>query len=197
MKNIPAIRRCKIAILLTVFFTVNSFATVAGTNKITGDLFIVGLSNQKPLVKVNGEAAATGRSLFSTSVIETNENSEAIINIGNLGKFELAANSKIIISFDENHINGDLTAGSLLVLNARENINIKLPEGKTVSSKTGDKVSVNQTNLPATPSPAGISSLIPWIVVIGAAITSLVVSPAIGNNNSQASGGTTVVSPSS
>ncbi len=89
-----------------------SMVALAGSERVAGELLITGKNSngESPYVKVNGEAAQNGRSIFSSSIIATPENADAVINLGKLGKIELAPNSTMTLTFDENGINGDLIA---------------------------------------------------------------------------------------
>ncbi len=90
-----------------------SMVALAGSERVAGELLITGknLTAKAPFVKVNGEAAQNGRSIFSSSTIATPENADAIINLGKLGKIELAPNTTLTLTFDEKGISGDLIAG--------------------------------------------------------------------------------------
>ena len=68
-----------------------SMVALAGSEKVAGELLITGknINGESPFVKVNGEAAQSGRSIFSSSTVVTPENADAVINFGNLVKLNL------------------------------------------------------------------------------------------------------------
>ena len=101
------------------------------------------VNGEVPVVKVNGEAAQSGRSIFSSSTISTSESSSAIINLGKIGKIELAPNTTISVSFNEKGLNGDLLAGKVTVLSA-DNVSIKTPNGKVTKLNAGESVMAQQ-----------------------------------------------------
>jgi hypothetical protein len=90
---------------------------------------------------VNGEAARSGRSVFSGSTVTTSDSVNAVINLGKLGKIELAPNTVLNLTFDDKSISGDLAAGTVTVLGSAENVSIRTQNGKTVQLATGQSVS--------------------------------------------------------
>ena len=74
---------------------------------------------------MNGEPAKSGRTIFSSSTISTPEDAGAIVNLGKAGRIELAPNTIFSVTFDDRSASGDLTAGSVSVLNATEKCKYK------------------------------------------------------------------------
>jgi ferric-dicitrate binding protein FerR (iron transport regulator) len=66
-------------------------------------------------VTVNGLKAISGGTLFSDSSLITAEKSSATVNLGKLGRVELAPNSNLRLSFSDNSINASLENGSASV----------------------------------------------------------------------------------
>ena len=129
-----------ITILLTY-----SMVALAGTDKISGELLVTGknANGQTLTVLVNGEAVKSGRSIFSSNTITTSENAGAIINLGKLGKIELAPNSTFIINFNEKGIGGNLSAGRLTVLSASGDVAVNTVSGKTFNWKAGESANAS------------------------------------------------------
>jgi hypothetical protein len=118
---------------------------LAGPGKAAGELAVSGkiVNGEAPFVFVNGEVARSGRSVFSGSTITTSDSTNAVLNLSKLGKIELAPNTVLNLTFDEKGIFGDLTSGTVSVLGAAENVNIKTLNGKTVQLAAGQSVSAS------------------------------------------------------
>jgi hypothetical protein len=136
-------RKALSACLIVALYVTYSMVALASTDKIAGELIVSG----KTTVTVNGETAQTGRSIFSTSTITTPENTTATVNLGRTGKLELAANSSLTVSFDQNSISGNLTAGSVTVIGSADTTSaITTLNGKVSSESAGSTFTVNAEN---------------------------------------------------
>lgn len=135
------IRKALSACLTISILATCSMVALAG-GKVSGELTVAGngVNGQTSSVLINGEAAQSGRSVFSTSTIVTPESASAIIGFGKLGKVAIAPNSSISLSFDEKGISGNLSAGKLTVLGAANGVNITTVNGKTLSLATGESI---------------------------------------------------------
>ena len=174
-----------------------SMVTLANSEKVAGELLIPGknLSNTTSFVKVNGEAAQSGRSIFSSSTVMTPENSGAVINLGTLGKVELSPATTLIISFNENGISGDLLAGRVTVLKASDAVNIKTLDG-TVNLKAGEfAVATNGNAQDDDAVSDGGSGWIVWALVLGGAAAGIIIAATSDNNRTALGGSSTVISP--
>jgi len=80
---------------------------VSGQNTISNDSFVT----------LNGERAFSGRTFFSSGIISTSEKATATIKLGKLGSINLTPNSVLSLSFSENNISGELSAGNAEVFN--------------------------------------------------------------------------------
>lgn len=122
-----------------------SMVALAGPGKAAGELAVSGkaVNGEAPFVFVNGEVARSGRSVFSGSTITTSDSTNAVINLSKLGKIELAPNTVLNLTFDDNGIFADLTSGTVSVLGAAENVNIRTLNGKTVQLAAGQSVSAS------------------------------------------------------
>lgn len=111
------LRSITAASLTAAVFVTSSMMTFALPGKATlGELIVTNGAQ----VTVNGEAAQTGRTVFSSNTITTPANAGATVNLGELGQVELAPNSSINLSFSENAINGTLLSGRVKVSGANE-----------------------------------------------------------------------------
>lgn len=192
------IRKALSLCLVVATMATSSMVTLANSEKVAGELLISGANSGSAtsFVKVNGEAAQNGRTIFSSSTIVTPENAGAVINLSKLGQVELSAGTTLTLSFNENGINGDLLAGRVTVLDATSVVNIKTLDG-TVNLKAGESA-VATTGKAQDDDDAvsdGGSGWIIWAVVLGGAAAGIVIA-ATSNNNRIALGGTsTVISP--
>lgn len=183
------IRKALSMCLAVAIFATYSMVALAGTEKVAGELSVSG----KNIVKVNGEAAQSGRSIFSSSTIATPENTSAVINLGKVGKIELAPNTTMILSFNEKGITGDLVSGRVTVLGASDSVNIKTAEGKVLQLGIGESATSNAQD--DDEDEKGGGGWWVWALVFGGAIAGVVIAATSDNNRVALGGGSTVVSP--
>jgi hypothetical protein len=195
MNSKTLIRKALSLCLMVAIYATYSMVTLASTERIAGELLISGKNSS---VKVNGETAQSGRSVFSASTITTPENASAIINLGKIGKIELAPNTTLNLSFTEKGINGDLLNGKVTVLGANEIVNIKTTEGKTVKLNAGESVTAGQAKKDDDDDDGKIGGAAWWVwaAIFGGAVAGVVIAATSDNNRIALGGGTTVVSPS-
>ena len=138
------IRKALSMCLCVAVLATYSMVALASPGKAAGELAVSGkiVNGEAPFVFVNGEVARSGRSVFSGSTITTSD-STAVINLSKLGKIELAPNTALNLTFDEKGIFGELTSGTVSVLGAAQNVNIKMLNGKTVQLAAGQSVSAS------------------------------------------------------
>jgi hypothetical protein len=172
-----------------------SMVNLASSERIAGELLISGKNSS---VKVNGETAQNGRSIFSASTITTPENASAIINIGKIGKVELAPNTTLNISFTDKGINGDLLNGKVTVLGANQVVNIKNTDGKTVKLSAGESLMAGKVKKDDDDDDdkAGGAAWWVWAAIFGGAAAAVVIAATTNNDRIALGGGTVVVSPS-
>lgn len=193
------IKKALSACLLVATIATYSMVALANAPKVVGELSVSGqtLNGETPFVKVNGEAAQTGRSIFSSSTIATPENVGAIVNLGKLGKIELAPDTTLTLSFDDSAISGDLLAGRVTVLNSSEAVSIKTLDGTVAKLNAGNSVAANNAK---DDDDAGASdggkAWIAWAAILGGAAVGLIFAATTDNNDITLGGGSTVVSPS-
>ncbi len=176
-----------------------SMVALANSERIAGELSISGkaINGENLFVRVNGEAAQTGRSIFSSSTIATPENAGATINLGKIGAIELAPNTTLALSFDEKGISGDLSAGRVTVLNASNKVNIKTLDGTVNELGVGDSATTNgkaQDDDDTTGGGGGKGVLI-WALILGGAAAGIIIAATTDNNRVALGGTSTVVSP--
>jgi hypothetical protein len=196
MNSKTLIRKALSLCLMVAIYASYSMVTLASTERIAGELLISGKNSS---VKVNGETAQSGRSIFSASTISTPENTSAIINLGKLGKLELAPNTTANISFTDKGINGDLLSGKITVLGTTDAVNIKTTEGKTVKLNAGESVTAGKLKADDDDDDddddPGAAWWV-WAAIFGGAIAGIVIAATSDNNRVALGGGTVVVSTS-
>ncbi|HZS06416.1 MAG TPA: hypothetical protein VFD58_16375 [Blastocatellia bacterium] len=115
-----------VALMLTVgsFSTLLTGAAFAQTaQKAAGELSVRGN------VTLNGVNAISGATVFSNGTVRTADNGSATVNLGKLGRIELAPNSEMVMSFADNNIGGTLRSGRATV---------STPAGVGISVVTAD-----------------------------------------------------------
>lgn len=192
------IRKALSMCLVVATMATYSTFTLANSGKVVGELLISGANTagETSFVKVNGEAAQNGRSIFSSSTIATPNANGAIINLGKLGKIQLAPDTTLVLSFNETSIDGNLLDGRVTVLNAADTVNIKTIDGTTTQLKAGE--SAVATTGKAQDDDAvsdGGNAWIVWALVLGGAAAAIVIAAASDNNRIAVGGNTTVISP--
>jgi len=197
MNSILWIRKALSMCLVVAIMATYSMVALASSERVAGELLVSGknVDGQTAFVKVNGEMAQSGRSVFSSSTIATPENASAIINLGKIGKIELAPNTTLALSFDDKGINGNLITGRLTVLNAADVVNVKTVGGETVQLNVGETATSGQTqdDDDDDDNGGGGAGLL-YALVLGGAIVGLVLAARTDNNRIAIGGGTTVVS---
>jgi hypothetical protein len=116
-----------------------SMVALAGPKKVAGELTVSG-NGEAPFVLVNGDAARSGRSIFSDSTITTSEATGAIVNLGKLGKVELAPSTVLTLTFDDAGVSGNLTSGMVSVFGTTNKVAINTLDGNTVNLSAGQSV---------------------------------------------------------
>jgi hypothetical protein len=171
-----------------------SMVALASDGKATGEITITG-SSDNSVVTVNGEAVKSGRTIFSSSTITTQDGAKAVVNLGKAGRLEIAPNTTFTLSFDKTAISGDLALGSITVLSAAQSVNVKTAVGETVVLNAGDTATASSSS----PSQSAAASSSPnWAVfalIFGGAIAGIVLATSQDNENRFGSG--TTVSPTS
>jgi hypothetical protein len=191
-----ALSMCLVAALIATY----SMTTLAGAGKIAGELKVSGknFNGEMASVNVNGEAAKSGRSIFSTSTIATPDEASAVIDLGKIGSIQLAPKTNLVLSFNEKGISGDLLAGSVTVLNAAKSVNITTVGGKTLELNAGETAAAaGQTQDDDDDSTSGGAAVLPYVLILGGAVAAIVIAAGVigDDNETQLGGGAIVVSP--
>lgn len=181
-----------LAIAITATY---SMVTLAASDRIVGELSISGKNVQgKSAVTVNGEAAQTGRSIFSSSTITTSPDASATISVAKVGRIEIAPDTTIAISFNEKGFSGDLITGKVTALGVSEDVSIKTPDGKTVKLNAGESAVAGQTQTQTTTNRGG-GAWIWYALIFGGAAAAILIAATTDNNRTAVGGNTTIVSP--
>jgi len=163
--------------------------------KPVGELIVrpVG-SSDSDFVRVDGERATSGRTLFVSSVISTPELFGATLNLGKLGRLELGSTSRFIVSAGNDDLVGYLEAGTITAYGS-EPMAVRTANGSVVRLNAGETMDAN-SGLPQTKS-GGSFPAWGWAVIVGIAVGVTVVALAAGgggdNNNASVTNNT--VSP--
>ena len=187
-------RRALSSGLMVAILATYSMVALASPAAAVGELTISASGSDIPNVTVNGEMAMSGRSIFSSSVISTPGNATAVIKLGRAGSIELAPNSTFTVSFDSSSISGDLSAGSLTVLNASAPVNVKTASGQMAKLNAGESASASGKKQDNDDDHAGPAWWL-WAVVFGGAAAGILIATTQANNNVQLGGSAVTVSP--
>ncbi len=108
-----------VCLMVTVFVSTSMIALAVPGASLAGEIIVSGhgVNGVAPTVLLNGERAFSGRTFFNAGEITTSENASATVKLGKLGYLNLAPNSVLSLSFNENTISGRLTAGDVKVFN--------------------------------------------------------------------------------
>jgi hypothetical protein len=183
-----AIRVFSFVLIVAVYAFVSSAAVFAGSGKVLGEIKVFG-NSVNPSVKVNGELVQSGQLLFPNSVIATDADSYAIINVGDLGRLELAPNTLFTISFNEKELNGELSAGKITVLEG-SNVKVKTPNGEVATLNSGESATTQQT----TNQDDDDNKLLLFALILGGVAAAIIIA-ATRSNDIELGGGATVASP--
>lgn len=209
MNTKTLIRKALSLCLIVAVYATYSMVALAGGEKLAGELLVSGKSAS---VSVNGQEAQSGRTLFSSSTIATPASTSAVVNLGKLGKLELAPNTTASISFTDSGISGNLMSGRITVLGAAESVKITTAENGTVTLGAGESVSAKPKDdddyydsngkcvdadkdgkFECDDNDAFVWWW--WVLGFGGAIAAITIAATTDNNRVALGGGTTVTSP--
>ncbi|MFN0140607.1 MAG: hypothetical protein ACKVQW_11050 [Pyrinomonadaceae bacterium] len=148
----------------------SSMVALANSVKPVGELVVNGKSDKA--VTVNGEPAASGRTIFAASTITTPEGMTAVLDLGKAGKIELAPNTTYNLNSDGS-LSGSLTAGTARVLNSASTVGIKTLTGETVNLNAGEMVTANSATAKKNAANASDEDWWIWVIIFGAAATAI------------------------
>jgi hypothetical protein len=172
-----------------------SMVALANSEKIAGELTVTGMNvgGETSFVTVNGEAAKSGRSIFSSSTIVTPENAGAVVNLGKLGKVELAPKTTLAINFDNKAVNAHLVSGTVTVLGSSNGVNVSA-DGKTIKVNAGESVTTGSKAQDDDDAKTGGAAWWAWALIFGGAAAGILIATTSGNDINLGGNGT-VVSP--
>lgn len=191
------IRRALSTCLMVAIFATYSMVALAGSDRMAGELTVTGngMNGDTPSVTVNGQAARSGRSIFSSNIIATPSNAGAVINLGKNGIIELAPNTTFTVNFDEKSVGGDLTSGKLTVLGTSGSVNVKTSTGQTVNLTAGQSVNAAGKKDDDDDSHAGGTAWWIWAVIFGGAAAGILIAAVNADNRVDLGGTSTTISP--
>jgi hypothetical protein len=190
------VRRALSTCLMIAILATYSMVALAGSERIAGELTVTGngMNGDAPSVTVNGEAARSGRSIFSSSVIATPSNAGAVINLGKNGIIELAPNTTFTVSFDDKTISGDLTAGKLTVVGTSSSVNVKTTTGQVVKLTAGESVNAAGKKDDDDDHDGGAAWWV-WAIIFGGAAAGILIAAVNADNRVDLGGTSTTISP--
>lgn len=162
-----------------------SMVTLANAGNAVGELMVIGapVAGETSSVMINGEAAKSGRTVFSSNTITTPDGMGAIINFGKVGKIQFAPDTIFTVAADGKSISGDLTKGSLTVLSAAQSVAVRNAAGEIVNVNAGETTTAASSTAAkkAKPGPAGLDWWI-WAAIFGGAAIGIVWAATRSNN---------------
>ena len=190
------VRRALSTCLMIAILATYSMVALAGSERIAGELTVTGngMNGDAPSVTVNGEAARSGRSIFSSSVIATPSNAGAVINLGKNGIIELSPNTTFTVSFDDKTISGDLTAGKLTVVGTSSSVNVKTTTGQVVKLTAGESVNAAGKKDDDDDHDGGAAWWV-WAIIFGGAAAGILIAAVNADNRVDLGGTSTTISP--
>ena len=190
------IRRALSTCLMVAIFATYSMVALAGSDRMAGELTVTGngMNGDTPSVTVNGQAARSGRSIFSSNIIATPSNAGAVINLGKNGIIELAPNTTFTVSFDDKSISGDLSTGKLTVVGTSSSVNVKTTTGQVVKLAAGESVNAAGKKDDDDDHAGGTAWWI-WAVIFGGAAAGILIAAVNANNRVDLGGTSTTISP--
>jgi len=94
--------------------------------------------NNQP-ISVNGNNAATGASIVTGATIETGNDQAATVNLGPLGTLDIAPNTKLVLTFDENGNVKVTVLRGCAILKTKKNTTGEVATEQGTAAKTDSK----------------------------------------------------------
>lgn len=194
------VRKALTSLLSVTILVTYSMVALAAPAKSIGELTVSGKD-----VRVNGEVAQSGRTIFSASTITTSESSGATINLNEGGSVEISNGSSVSAGSSDSFtlIAGKITSYSDKPVNVVFNgKSVKLSNGEsTAAAFSDDQRDANgkcvdtdgDGKLECDDSFAGAWWI--WTLIFGGAAAGIIIAALSDNNRVALGGGTTVVSP--
>ena len=169
-----------------------SMVALASDGKATGEIVVKG--SETSIVTVNGESVKSGRTIFSSSTITTPEGASAIVNLGKAGRLEIAPNTTFVLSFDQTGINGDLTSGSITVLNAAKSVTVKTAAGEVIALNSGDTATADAGTATKKAATSGNNNWLVYGLIFGGAVAGIIWAASQNNEDQFGSGNVSPIS---
>jgi len=116
------------------------------------------------------------------------------MNLGRLGKIELAKSTTLNLTFDEKGIFGDLMSGELSVLGASGDVQIRTLDGKTIKLAAGQSVLASGAAQDDDDDDDDDAAWWPWALIFGAG-AGVILWTALSDGDIDIGDGGTVISP--
>jgi hypothetical protein len=94
--------------------------------------------NNQP-ISVNGNNAATGASIVTGATIETGNDQAATVNLGPLGTLDIAPNTRLVLTFDENGNVKVTVIRGCAILKTKKNTTGEVATEQGTAAKTDSK----------------------------------------------------------
>ncbi len=139
--NLRLLAAFSLAASLSLFGNFSLTSVVAAIPK--NDNQVVGQLNVVGSVTINDKKAINGTTVFTNSRVGVAcaGGNRAMINLGKLGRIELAPGAQMVLKFSEGLISGDLVTGKIVV-NAPVGVKIAISTPEGVSAADGKDASV-------------------------------------------------------
>jgi len=183
------IRKALSSCLMVAILATYSMVAFAAEGKAAGELLVSGTD---AVVTVDGQAAQSGRTIFSGSTFSTSDTASATLSLGTAGSVQLAPASTATLTFDGKTISATLTAGSLSVLNSAQPVSVTSLD-KTMSVNAGETATANDDDKDDHHKKKGAAWWLFAIVFGGAAVA--ITAAAVQGNDRQFGSSGIVVSP--
>ena len=190
--------RQALAMCLTVtVFVTYSMAAVGGSRKLAGEILISGtsVSGTTPSAIVNGETVKSGRTIFSTSTVSTPDGVTATLKLAKAGIIELAPNTSIVVSFDEENVAGTINSGVVRVLSAQNGVSMTIAGGETLTLLAGEAASATGKAQVDDDDNDGGAAWWGWALIFGGAAVGIIWMATRDSNSAELGGGGVVISP--
>jgi hypothetical protein len=177
-------RRGTTLVLVASIFATFSMIAFAAPGQAVGVLTVSGRSSDPDAsVTINGEAAKSGRTLFSSGLITTPEGLTATLNLGKAGRIQIEPNSVFSLNVVGDAVGGQVTAGNVTVVESGSTVSILNAAGESVSLGAGETAAANSasSSKKAKPGPGGLDWWY-WAAIAGG-VTAVIIAVAVSDDN--------------
>lgn len=177
-------RKAVSACVVFAILTTTSMVALAASDRIAAELTVSGknVNGEAPTVLVNGETSKSGRSIFSSSTVETPSEAAATISVGKAGRLQLDPGSTVTLYFDDASIDVEMTAGRLTVLGSLGTVKVRTNDGKSTDLGSGESITASGATK-AKQTGGGNDDWVIWVLIAGGAAAALLLALSQSNNN--------------